>query len=402
MATYWRAEEPSNDLLTFYYLNKAQNHQDYLNALNYYSCPGQNFIYADASNNIAIRQQGNFMLRTQFGDGSFVTPLADVNIAKLKARIPNEHNPYILNPERNFCSSANQNPTDQNYPYYTNGQYEHFRNRVINEVLTNTTQCTVKDMGKLQNNNLSLLAKESLPTILSYINDLGKDAMSNKIIASLKSWNYYAESTQEAPTFFYKLADEIQNVTYDELSGSETSYRFPEPYNTAYLLVNEPNFKLFDIQNTDTIETAKEVVRIAFNKTVAYFTELTKPSISMKQTVNDEEFVRKKNALKWQHYKNTTITHTALIDAFSMSDINIGGYSNIVNACASSWGPSWRMIVDFANGKPKCYGVYPGGQSGNPGSKMFTNFIDTWAKGDYYNLHFYSNKEEAIKAVKKK
>ena len=69
LATYWRAEEPSNDLMAFYYLNKAKNHQDYLNALNYYACPGQNFIYADASNNIAIRQQGNFMLRTDYGDG---------------------------------------------------------------------------------------------------------------------------------------------------------------------------------------------------------------------------------------------------------------------------------------------------------------------------------------------
>ncbi|MFN8281779.1 MAG: penicillin acylase family protein [Chitinophagales bacterium] len=402
LATYWRAEEPSNDLMTFYYLNKAKNHQDYLNALNYYACPGQNFIYADASNNIAIRQQGSFMLRTNYGDGSFITPLADVNIAKLKARIPNEQNPYILNPERNFCASANQNPVDQNYPYYTNGQYENYRNRVINEVLTKATNYTWKDMAKLHNNNLSLMAKEALPTILSYLNNIPTDAMGNKIIATLKAWNYYADANSEAPTFFYKLSDEIQNATYDELSDKGISYRLPEPYTTANLLVNDPSFVLFDLQSTDTVETAKDIVRIAFASTVKFFDEMTKPSINMSAKGNAKETEDKKDALLWQHYKNTSITHLARLKAFSVTDVNIGGYHNIVNAASDLWGPSWRMIVDFAGGKPQCYGIYPGGQSGNPGSNGFTEFIDKWAKGEYFKLHFYANKEEALKAVSRK
>ena len=104
----------------------------------------------------------------------------------------------------------------------------------------------------------------------------------------------------------------------------------------------------------------------------------------------------------WQHYKNTTITHLARLKAFSVSDVNIGGYHNIVNACSDLWGPSWRMIVDFTDGKPQCYGVYPGGQSGNPASLGFTEFIEKWAKGEYFKLHFYANKSEAQKGISKK
>jgi acyl-homoserine lactone acylase PvdQ len=68
----------------------------------------------------------------------------------LKARIPNEQNPYILNPTRNFCASANQNPVDENYPYYTNGHYENYRNRVINDVhyKQQAKNYTWKDMAK--------------------------------------------------------------------------------------------------------------------------------------------------------------------------------------------------------------------------------------------------------------
>lgn len=385
IATYWRAEEPSNDLMAFYYLNKAKNHNDYLKALDYHACPGQNFVYADAANNIAIRQQGNFMLRTNAGDGSFVTPLATADLAKLKSRIPNEQNPQVLNPERGFCSSANQNPVDQTYPYLTNGIYENYRNRVINATLTEAKNYTWQDMGKLQNNNLSLLAKEVLPSILTYLNS-SNDKDAEKIIIALKSWNYEANFEIDAPSYFYKLWQNIETITYDELDKSNVSFRLPQPYNTANLVVNDPKFILFDITNTDTIETAKEVANIAFQKTVSFFKEFAKD---------------KNNSTKWQHYKNTQITHLARIKAFSLDDIPIGGYHNIVNACSDLWGPSWRMIVDFTNGKPQCYGVYPGGQSGNPGSKGFTEYIEKWSKGEYYKLHFYANKEEALKGIKK-
>ena len=387
IATYWRAEEPSNDLMAFYYLNKSKNHNDYLAALDYYSCPGQNFVYADAANNIAIRQQGNFVLRTIQGDGSFVTPLANVRLDKLKAIIPNNQNPQVLNPERGFCSSANQNPVDQTYPYATNGHYENYRNRVINTTLAEAKNYTWQDMGKLQNNNLSLLAKEVLPTLLSYINNTeSKEA--SKIISALKSWNYEANYDLSTPSYFYKLWSNIEEVTYDELRSKDISFRIPEPYNTANLIINDPQFKLFDVLNTTEIETAKEVTNIAFQKTVSFFTELAK----------DKD---KNNNTKWQHYKNTQITHLAKLEAFSLKDIPIGGYHNIVNACSDLWGPSWRMIVDFTNGKPQCYGVYPGGQSGNPGSKGYTEFVEKWSKGEYYKLHFYANKQDAIKSIQK-
>jgi penicillin amidase len=385
IATYWRAEDPSNDLMAFYYLNKAKNHSDYLNALNYHSCPGQNFVYADAANNIAIRQQGSFMLRTNQGDGSFVTPLATADLAKLKSRIPNEQNPYILNPERGFCSSANQNPTDQTYPYQTNGIYENYRNRVINAALTEAKNYTWQDMGKLQNNNLSLLAKETLPTILSYLNT-NNDQITSKIFTTLKAWNYEANYDIDAPSYFYKLWENIESTTYDELKKDNVSYRLPQSYNTANLLVNDSKFILFDIQNTDTIETAKDVINIAFQKTISFFKEFAKD---------------KNNSTKWQHFKNTRLTHLSRVKAFSVYDIPIGGNHNIVNACSDLWGPSWRMIVDFTNGKPQCYGVYPGGQSGNTGSSGFTEFVEKWSKGEYYKQHFYANKEEALKGIKK-
>jgi penicillin amidase len=52
------------------------------------------------------------------------------------------------------------------------------------------------------------------------------------------------------------------------------------------------------------------------------------------------------------------------------------------------------MIVELGE-RPKGYGIYPGGQSGNPGSPFYDNFIDDWAKGNYYELLFLKNENEA-------
>ena len=50
------------------------------------------------------------------------------------------------------------------------------------------------------------------------------------------------------------------------------------------------------------------------------------------------------------------------------------------------------MIVHLTD-NIEAYGVYPGGQSGNPGSKYFNNFISTWAEGKYYNIVFIKKQE---------
>ncbi|RYE13271.1 MAG: hypothetical protein EOP45_21465, partial [Sphingobacteriaceae bacterium] len=39
-------------------------------------------------------------------------------------------------------------------------------------------------------------------------------------------------------------------------------------------------------------------------------------------------------------------------------------------------------------------GVFPGGQSGNPGSKFYDNMIDTWAKGELYDLYLMQSADD--------
>jgi penicillin amidase len=57
------------------------------------------------------------------------------------------------------------------------------------------------------------------------------------------------------------------------------------------------------------------------------------------------------------------------------------------------------MIVQLS-AQTEAYGVYPGGQSGNPGSKFYDNFINQWVQGKYYTLWLMTKEETSSKKVK--
>jgi penicillin amidase len=48
----------------------------------------------------------------------------------------------------------------------------------------------------------------------------------------------------------------------------------------------------------------------------------------------------------------------------------------------------------------EAYGIYPGGQNGNPGSPFYDNTVLDWAKGQHYKLWVMQQNEKKDKRVK--
>ena len=128
----------------------------------------------------------------------------------------------------------------------------------------------------------------------------------------------------------------------------------------------------YDIQSTPENESLATVINQAFRESVKWIekweSENGKPA-------------------QWGDYKNTTIQHLLRIAPLSQS-VKVGGGSSIVNAAGSRNGPSWRMVVSLEKSGPVAWGVYPGGQSGNPGSRHYDNLLPYWTNGKYHKLNF--------------
>lgn len=142
-------------------------------------------------------------------------------------------------------------------------------------------------------------------------------------------------------------------------------WKAPNEYYTFKLLRDSINHRFIDNEATPQIESQFDLINKAF-----------KQSVVQLKDVKD---------LHWGKYKNTYIEHLAMLPGFS-THLDISGNYKIVNATGKYHGPSWRMILDFTGGKITGIGVYPGGQSGNPGSKYYDNMVVEWAEGNYHPL----------------
>ena len=380
----WVAHDASEELLTFYKLNRAKNHSDYMSALDHYGSPAQNFVFASVSGDIAMRIQGKYPMRRK-DEGKFVLD-GSKSSNGWQAFIPNEQNVMYKNPERGFVSSANQYPADSTYPYYvTATSFEASRNRRINQVLRENSSATVEDMMKLQGDNYNLKAAESLPVFLSLLDTTTFTPDETLAYTILRSWNYYNEADSEGASYYEAWWDQLVPLIWDEMRDEKVALSRPTTYNTIKLIKEQPDLSFFDIQGTEEKETAREVVRKAFREGV-------------KDIIKWKEERKENNTVGWADYKDSYVGHLLRLDPLSFH-IKHGGNHDIVNAHSRTHGPSWRMITSLEKTGVKTWAVYPGGQSGNPGSYFYNNMLDRWTADQYFKLMFMHTPEEGAEQL---
>ncbi|HUR11319.1 MAG TPA: penicillin acylase family protein, partial [Flavitalea sp.] len=374
LAVRWSAHDPSNELRTFYLLNHAKNYQDYLDAIKTFVCPSQNFIFASKSNEIAIWQQGLFPAKWE-RQGDFVMPGVDSSY-QWQAEIPQQENPHLVNPTRGFVSSANQLPADTTYPYYLGGHHDLFRGYLINRYLRSMTQITPADMQKLQTENFNPLAEMALPVLLRSIDISQLTDTEKQYFEKVRNWNLRNDPKEEGATIFRVWYDSLENAVWkDELEAIHGPYEWPSEYTLAEVLRRDSAFSFFDNVHTETKETLADDVLTAFRNAVPALHSL---DIQGK--------------LSWSAYKATGIRHLLRMAPLSRFNLTTGGGTHVINATKDFHGPSWRMIVHLTK-KAEAYGIYPGGQSGNPGSAYYDSFVDDWAAGKYNVLWVMTEKD---------
>jgi penicillin G amidase len=373
-----------NSIKALHLINRGKNYADYTALQGLMTAPAFNIAFASNQNDIGITVNGKFPLKAK-GQGKFI--LDGTNSANdWKSWIPTEHNPTVKNPARGYVSSANQVSTDPTYPYYLGWKFAPSSRGVrINERLAKMEKANVDSLRLLQYDNFNIEARRILPVLLKA---LEQDASSkaNPAFAILSKWNMKNDPNELGATIFEKMTVELRRAIWaDEfpMEDKEAPMIYPSRDRTWQMIQKEPNAKWFDDTKTaNKAETLNDIVRQSFKASLDSLTLKNGP-------MNPETWA-------WYKVKNTTIRHLAGpgLKPFSRKEVPIGGGAMVVNATSEGHGPSWRMVVQLDKTWPKAYGVYPGGQSGSPGSHHYDNMIDTWAKGELNELVFLKSKDE--------
>ena len=383
-ALRWVAHDESDDIKTFYLLNRGNNYDDYRKALTYFTAPAQNFIFASVDKDIAITPNGKFPLKFK-EQGKYILDGSDP-ANDWQGWIPYAQNPTVKNPARGFVSSANQSLTDATYPYYINWDFEsYYRGRRINYRLSQMKNATIDSMRLMQADNYSVLAQDVLPELIKYVDPTKLDKEQLGVLKEVKKWNKrFDEKSIGASIFnewwkiFYKM------VWSNKFDDTTTLLSYPSQDRTAQLLLKEPGSKWFDNKKTPESETCADLVNHAFINTIT--------ALQTKHGAMGDKWA-------WGLVKETYINHTANLPGFGAGAFAAGGTGGVINALRGDNGPSWRMVVQMGP-EVKGYGIFPGGESGNPGSFTYDDMLQTWKNGMLDELLFLRSATENSKRIK--
>jgi len=377
LAMRWSAHEPSNEMSAIRGMNLADNMETFFTALEQFDAPGQNFAFAAKDGDIAIRHNGKYPLRGK-DQGKFVRAGRDTTV-EWREWIPYDQLPVISNPWRGYVSSANQNPVGKKYPYYMGWEYDDYeRGSRINDRLGQLKSITLAEMQTLHMDNFNKQAELMLPFLLKQLKPDDLSTVESEIVDDLKLWRYVSDPDQKAAWVYKQWWLQLEKAIWaDELTLYGEVRELPTRSVTCEVLLKKPNLVYYDDITTNEVENRQNIISNAFHTTITELSETLGPY-----------------GESWElgRARGTDINHLLSVKGLGRTGLYTGGGSGIVNASKKTHGPSWRMLVELG-GSPVAKGVYPGGQSGNPGSKYYDNAVDAWVRGDYYDIHFLSSPE---------
>ena len=92
---------------------------------------------------------------------------------------------------------------------------------------------------------------------------------------------------------------------------------------------------------------------------------------------------------RWDGIRHANIFHLLRLEALSALELPIQGGPGNLNPSFGRGvhGASWRMVVELGP-ELRAWGIYPGGQSGNPVSSYYIDRLAGWVAGELDSLPF--------------
>lgn len=382
----WIGTGYSNEMRAIYLLNKAENWDDFKDAIRTFNSVSQNFVYADAAGNIGLYAGGGVPIRK--GKNYLIKP-GETDEFDWTDRIPFEELPHSYNPESGMVSSANNKTVGNDYPYYIGTYFsQDYRINRIREMLEEKEKLSVEDFKTMLADQNSILARTFVPDMLVELASVDGDENFKKAYQLLVDWNGTMDADAIAPLLFEKTYHNmLVNLLKDDL-GEDL---FTEYYNNAQLSRNfiddfwktKDPFWCDDITTPDVVESFGDIVRKSFEETLTQLSAELGPNMDEWTwgTVHQVEF-------------NHQMGGVAILDfifGLNRGPYPVGGSFHTVspysykfsNAFTADHGASHRHIY-LPNNWDESLTIIPTGESGIPASDHYMDQTEKYLNNEYH------------------
>ena len=366
-ALRWTATEPGGLANAYNWMGKARNWEEFRNVMKHVWGPAQNAVYADINGNIGYIMAARVPTRKK-GHGEIPVP-GDTDDYEWTGYIPFEQLPQALNPDSGLIVTANARVVGPSYkPYLTDHWEEPYRTARIYDLLRDKGGLRPEDMLKVQTDTysyphafladqLSAAAKNSQP----------KDGRTKKLIDGLKDWNGIADADSPEVSFLEETRRAAIVLLIEPYLGKDSGlYSWRRTTFLQKILTERPakwlpvGYKTYD-----------ELLMAAADRAVQQLAD-----ISHKSRIDDWD---------WKEFDALDMVHplgrTGLLKTFlSITDKPQSGTAYSPRAATKHHGPAMRFVANLGNWDESIM-LIPGGQSGQPGSKHYTDQFPYWYEG---------------------
>jgi penicillin amidase len=390
VAFKWTAVQPGAGAVpALLALDRAQNWNDFREALRHWDVPSQNFVFADVDGNIGYQSPGLIPIRAK-GDGSLPVP-GWTGEYEWTGYIPFDKLPSRFNPSEGFIVTANHAVVDDKYPFFIARDWDYgYRAQRITDMIRAKDKLSTDDIKAMHGDNYSVFADQLMP----YLKVIRTSTPVQKAaLDALVKWDRVDKrdsvgaSVFEATVFHSVLdtfGDELGPDLVEDYWGAGSTQRA-----AIGALLDRANDPMWDDTRTpDRVETRDDILQRAFEDACKELESRLGGNVSQ---------------WTWGRLHTTTFRNGSLgksgiapIEAiFNRGPAITDGTSAAVNNTAYSsdpddryavvHGPSERYIADLADWT-RSLSVHTTGQSGQPYHKHYDDFIDLWRNIQYHSM----------------
>jgi penicillin amidase len=391
LALRWVALKPGYLLRSVLRYDRAQNWGEFRAALDDWSTPAHNFVYADVKGNIGYLQAGWVPIRAR---GYGLAPVPGwTGEYEWQGYIPLDELPQVYNPESGWLAAANNLVIDDHYPHFLGADLENpCRARRIVDLITSKTSLTTSDFTRFQLDTYSAPAERFVRHLLTVE---PANERERRALAHLERWDARLEPDSVAASIYqvarlralHLLFDSHLGELADAYIGLDTMTPMPgtSPYHGRSIV---RLLDLLDGQGDDPWLRSPTTGRARSRQELLHQTLREALELLHGELGPDVEHWTW-GQLNRVHFAHPVGAVKPLHLIFNRGPYPAGGdQDTLLRAIGQPrfpfqpilGGDAVRFIADLDDWE-QCRIVIPGGQSGHVASRHYADLIPLWREG---------------------
>jgi len=352
-------------------MNMARTAGEFRAALAQFDSPQQNAVYADKNGHIGFLAAGRVPVRKKvFASGVLPAPGWTGEYDWIGV-IPDGQLPQTVDPANGWLATANNKIVTDDYPHFISGRWpDDGRYRRIAEMLGAKPIFGTEDFEAMQMDTQSAPLRDLMRSWLPQLKDVDPT-----VIALLARWDGRADRDRPEPLIATLwMSRTAAMLLQQKLGPSFQDWWF---WDDAALrrLLSDP--KWCAPRSCDAVLSAS----------------LTETLSALRARLGDKPSNWKWGALHRMHFRHPVLRNVPLLSDWLDPDLPTDGDMFTVNRGApiesanpldlpDAHGPTMRLIVDLKD-PMQAVATLAGGQSGNPLSEHYADWLADWRDGRY-------------------